>query len=91
MTAMRKYWRGRAAGARDAQPPALAVWAGGQEAGGHEDTPSRCRYTCGKKLLVLVGQKSAVAIATRNVSGRRRWSKLSEWLRTVGPAPVRSC
>jgi exodeoxyribonuclease V alpha subunit len=32
------------------------------------------------KLVVLVGQKKAVAIAVRNVSGRRRWSKLSEWL-----------
>jgi exodeoxyribonuclease V alpha subunit len=29
----------------------------------------------------LVGQKKAVAIAVRNVSGRRRWSKLQEWLR----------
>jgi len=27
------------------------------------------------------GQKKAVAIAVRNVSGRRRWSKLQEWLR----------
>jgi exodeoxyribonuclease V alpha subunit len=36
--------------------------------------------TRGKKLVVLVGQKKAVAIAIRNVSGRRRWSKLSEWL-----------
>jgi hypothetical protein len=26
-----------------------------------------------------------LAIAVRNVSGRRRWSKLSEWFRTVGP------
>jgi exodeoxyribonuclease V alpha subunit len=41
--------------------------------------------TRGKKLVVLVGQKKAVAIAVRNVSGRRRWSKLSEWLRTVRP------
>jgi hypothetical protein len=32
------------------------------------------------KLLVLVGQKKAVAIAVRNVSGRRRGSKFSEWL-----------
>jgi exodeoxyribonuclease V alpha subunit len=32
-------------------------------------------------LVVLVGQKKAVAIAVRNVSGRRRWSKLGEWLR----------
>src|SRR6186997_113598 len=37
--------------------------------------------TRGKKLVVLVGQKKAVAIAVRNVSGRRRWSKLDEWLR----------
>jgi exodeoxyribonuclease V alpha subunit len=36
--------------------------------------------TRGKKLVILVGQKKAVAIAVRNVSGRRRWSKLSEWL-----------
>jgi len=37
--------------------------------------------TRGKKLVVLVGQKKAVAIAVKNVSGRRRWSKLDEWLR----------
>jgi exodeoxyribonuclease V alpha subunit len=37
--------------------------------------------TRGKRLVVLVGQKKAVAIAIRNVSGRRRWSKLDEWLR----------
>jgi len=36
--------------------------------------------TRGKKLVVLVGQKKAVAIAVRNTSGRRRWSKLNEWL-----------
>ena len=36
--------------------------------------------TRGKKLVVLVGQKKAVAIAVRNASGRRRWSKLKEWL-----------
>jgi exodeoxyribonuclease V alpha subunit len=36
--------------------------------------------TRGKKLVVLVGQKKAVAISVRNVLGRRRWSKLSEWL-----------
>jgi exodeoxyribonuclease V alpha subunit len=28
----------------------------------------------------MVGQKKAIAIAVRNVSGRRRWSKLKEWL-----------
>jgi len=42
--------------------------------------------TRGKRLVVLVGQKKAVAIAVRNVSGRRRWSKLDEWLRPVIPA-----
>ena len=36
--------------------------------------------TRGKRLVVLVGQKKAVAIAVRNISGRRRWSKLQEWL-----------
>lgn len=36
--------------------------------------------TRGKKLVVLVGQTRAVAIAVKNVSGRRRWSKLDEWL-----------
>lgn len=36
--------------------------------------------TRGRKLVVLVGQKKALAIAVKNVSGRRRWSKLEEWL-----------
>lgn len=44
--------------------------------------------TRGKKLVVLVGQKKAVAIAVRNASGRRRWSKLNEWLHS-GRAPAR--
>ena len=44
--------------------------------------------TRGKRLVVLVGQKKAVAIAVRNVSGRRRWSKLDEWLGDSGrPTP----
>jgi exodeoxyribonuclease V alpha subunit len=38
--------------------------------------------TRGKRLVVLVGQKKAVAIAVRNVSGRRRWSRLKQWLAT---------
>jgi exodeoxyribonuclease V alpha subunit len=38
--------------------------------------------TRGKRLVILVGQKKAIAIAVRNVSGRRRWSKLDEWLRS---------
>lgn len=36
--------------------------------------------TRGKKLVVIVGQKKAVTIAVKNVSARRRWSKLAEWL-----------
>jgi UvrD-like helicase C-terminal domain len=36
--------------------------------------------TRGKRLVVVVGQKKAVAIAVKNISGRRRWSKLNEWL-----------
>jgi exodeoxyribonuclease V alpha subunit len=39
--------------------------------------------TRGKRLVVLVGQKKAVAIAVRSVSGRRRWSKLREWLQSA--------
>jgi exodeoxyribonuclease V alpha subunit len=42
--------------------------------------------TRGKRLVVLVGQKKAIAIAVRNVSGRRRWSKLQEWLQHPQPA-----
>ena len=36
--------------------------------------------TRGKRLVVLVGQKKAVAIAVKNISGSRRWSKLRDWL-----------
>jgi exodeoxyribonuclease V alpha subunit len=36
--------------------------------------------TRGKRLVILVGQSKAVAIAVKNESGRRRWSKLNEWL-----------
>jgi exodeoxyribonuclease V alpha subunit len=41
--------------------------------------------TRGNRLVVLVGQKKAVAIAVRNVSGRRRWSRLHEWLDAGAP------
>ena len=41
--------------------------------------------TRGKKLVVLVGQKKAVAIAVRNLSAWKQWSKLSEWLRPKPP------
>ena len=43
--------------------------------------------TRGKRLVVLVGQKKAVAIAVRNASGRRRWSKLDEWLAGAEDGP----
>ena len=36
--------------------------------------------TRGKKLVVLVGQRKAIAMAVRNGGPRRRWSKLREWL-----------
>ena len=36
--------------------------------------------TRGERLVVLIEQKKAIAIAVRNVSGRTRWSKLRKWL-----------
>ena len=36
--------------------------------------------TRGKRLVVLVGQRKAVAIAVKAATGRRRWSKLREWM-----------
>ena len=36
--------------------------------------------TRGGRLVVLVGQPKAIAMAVRNVSGRERCSKLREWL-----------
>ena len=41
--------------------------------------------TRGKRLSYWSDKRKAVAIAVRNVSGRRRWSKLSEWLRPKPP------
>ena len=42
--------------------------------------------TRGKRLVVLIGQKKAIAIAVRNISGRRRWSKLRDWLTSTPTA-----
>lgn len=39
--------------------------------------------TRGKKLVVLVGQPRAIAIAVRNAAGRRRWSKLNQCLQVA--------
>ena len=36
--------------------------------------------TRGKKLVVLIGQRKAMAIAVRNHGSRRRWAKLREHL-----------
>jgi len=36
--------------------------------------------TRGKQLVVLVGQKKALAMAVKNHLGRRRYTKLTEWL-----------
>ena len=44
--------------------------------------------TRGKRLVVLVGQVRALAIAVRNGGGRRRWSKLREWL---APGSANAC
>ena len=52
--------------------------------------------TRGKRLVVVVGQRKALAMAVRNGGARRRWSKLREWLRpksdhldTGGPPTLR--
>ena len=44
--------------------------------------------TRGKQLVVLVGQPKAVAIAVKNASGRRRWSKLESGWRIDGRQPA---
>ena len=36
--------------------------------------------TRGKRLVVLVGQRKAIAIAVKAASVRKRWSKLREWM-----------
>ncbi len=40
--------------------------------------------TRGKRLVVLVGQAKAIAMAVRNAKRRERWSKLKEQLREEG-------
>jgi exodeoxyribonuclease V alpha subunit len=44
--------------------------------------------TRGRRLVVLVAQPKAVAMAVRGGGGgeRRRWSKLKEWLALPSPA-----
>jgi exodeoxyribonuclease V alpha subunit len=45
--------------------------------------------TRGKRLVILVGQRKALAIAIRNGGTRRRWSKLREWLGSNDPGEGR--
>ena len=40
--------------------------------------------TRGKRLVVIVGQKKALAIAVKGAGAKRRWSKLAEWLDDAG-------
>ena len=42
--------------------------------------------TRGKKLVVLIAQKKAIAIAVRGGQTKRRWTKLREWLVAGRPA-----
>jgi exodeoxyribonuclease V alpha subunit len=46
--------------------------------------------TRGKRLVVLVGQRQALAIAVRNQGSRRRWSKLREHLGSAIQRPARN-
>ena len=39
--------------------------------------------TRGKQLVVLVGQQKALAMAVKNHLGRRRHTKLAEWLSSL--------
>jgi exodeoxyribonuclease V alpha subunit len=43
--------------------------------------------TRGKRLVIIVGQKKALAIAVKGAGAKRRWSKLAEWLDDFGMAP----
>jgi exodeoxyribonuclease V alpha subunit len=40
--------------------------------------------TRGKQLVVLVGQKKALTMAVKNHLGRKRYTKLAEWLGMSG-------
>ena len=41
--------------------------------------------TRGKRLVVIVGQKKAMAIAVKGKQARRRWSTLRDWLTMLRP------
>jgi hypothetical protein len=42
--------------------------------------PALYRGHHGKRLVVIVGQKKAMAIAVKGKQSPRRWSKLRDWL-----------
>src|SRR5690349_20841977 len=44
--------------------------------------------TRGKRLVVVVGQKRALAMAVRGGDAGRRWSRLREWLTAIAPDPA---
>jgi exodeoxyribonuclease V alpha subunit len=48
--------------------------------------------TRGERLVVIVGQKKALAIAVKGAGAKRRWSKLAGWLDDSGwhqmPGPL---
>jgi len=46
--------------------------------------------TRSKRLVVLVGQRKALAIAAKGARARKRWSKLREWIVPRQCSPVRS-
>ncbi len=39
--------------------------------------------TRGKRLVIMLGQRRALAMAVRGTQGRRRWTKLGEWLSSL--------
>jgi hypothetical protein len=66
--------------AQGSEHPAVVILVLTQHYATLQRNPLYTGITRGKRLVVLVGCRKAVAIAVRNVSGRRRWSKLREWL-----------
>lgn len=51
----------------------------GHGAGGADSAGGEPAITRGKRLVVLIGERHALAIAVRG-DARHRWSKLREWL-----------
>jgi exodeoxyribonuclease V alpha subunit len=45
--------------------------------------------TRGKRLVVPVGQRKALAIAVKGNMAKKRWSKLRDWLFDIGTSAPR--